>query len=122
MEFSDSDAEAVWVSPPNRWLPALHPVRLTSRVLSSPAVTRSVQAGSTEDSDVGGNRFKPDLEQHRARDAELPLDPDTHGSETGGSWEPHVVPLPLELCRLGPPPEICGPRQAASRAIADLRT
>ena len=94
----------------NRWLP------------TSPTVPRPVQSSSTEEPDGIMNRFKPDPEQHRAWDAESPLDPDTHDPEPGGSWEPHVVPLPLELRHLGPPPEISGPRQAASRAIADLRT
>ena len=88
MEFSDSDPEAVVVSPPNRWLLAPHPVRLTSRVSSSPVVTPPVQAGSTEDSDGIVNRFKPDPEQHRARDAEPPLNPDTHGPETGVTGNP----------------------------------
>ena len=65
------------------------------------------------------NIFKPDPESgedpatgHQESFTQYP--------EVEDSWSPHTVPVPLEIRRLGPPPEVTGPRQAARRAIDDL--
>lgn len=124
MELSNSDLDAVGASPPppGHWQPAHHPARPATRLLACSTATHLAQTDSPDNSreEGQGALFKPDPEQPGTVDAEHLVDPVPHGPEAGGSWEPHVVPFPLELRRLGPPPEISGPCQATSRAIADL--